>query len=94
MKTDKPNIQTLYVDEKYPLVIGTATGYNVIKVYDENFVLVKSITGAYNKFLINLEDVMLDNSAFTFTATESGKTESDYSKIIVKRTYLKPCQKK
>jgi hypothetical protein len=93
MKTNKPFIETLYLDELYPVIIGNAVGYNTINVYDENFLLVKSIANVYNKFIINLDDVIANSEAFTFTATQSGKTESDYSKIIVKRTYLEKCQK-
>lgn len=94
MKTDKPRIDTIYVDELYPRVIGNVNGFNTVKVYNENFTLIKSITDVYNKFSMNLDDVIQDSEAFVFTAIESGKTESDYSKILVKRTYLKPCHNK
>jgi len=94
MKTDKPFIETVYLDELYPVIIGNATGYNIINVYDENFLLVKSIANLYNKFIINLDDVIVNSSAFTFTATSPGKTESNYSRILTKRTYLTGCQNK
>lgn len=84
MKSEKPIIQTDFINTRLPYIKGTCSGFNVINVYNHNFSLVKSVTEIKDKFVINIEDVIVNN-AFVLTAIESGKEESDYSKILTKK---------
>ncbi len=96
MKTNTPYIETTCVSETYPSIKGTCVA-GTINVYNCNFQLVKSIEVTSNKFFINLEDV--ESNCYVVTNIESGKEESNYSRITVQccesiyDIECKPCNK-
>ena len=81
MITQTPVILTECVSTTFPTIKGTCLP-GTINVYNDLFELVKTITVTGETFFINLEDA--DSDAYIITNTTSGKTESLYSKIIIR----------
>lgn len=81
MITQTPVILTECVSTTFPTIKGTCVP-GTINVYNDLFELVKTITVTGQTFFVNLEDV--DSTAYTVTNITIDKTESLYSKIIVK----------
>ena len=74
-------IETNFINNEYPVIVGTSTQNAIINIYNQNFSLEKSIEIITGKFIITLDDVMENNIAFTITKT-TNNIESGFLKIL------------